>query len=97
MDTIKSDFSGASQKATALKTATKELTQTSTITTDNQTTVSGNKNAQEVIQLAQTSAAAIANAVNQAATNLQSVASEFEAVDQQLSTSFSQPLGGLKQ
>lgn len=93
---IKSDFTGASQKATALKNATNHLVQPTTVTKDTQTTVAGNANAQEAIAAAQETATQIAQAVALAATNLQSVAKEFEAVDQSITTTLLQPLGGSK-
>lgn len=65
MPDIKSDLSGAQQKATALKSATDIMIQSSSITneTDTQTTVAGNTNAQEAIQIAQGTAKQISLAI----------------------------------
>ncbi|MTD40260.1 TIGR04197 family type VII secretion effector [Erwinia sp. CPCC 100877] len=91
--TIQSDFTGASQKATALKGATDKLIQSASITKDTQTTVAGNTNAQEAITTAQETATKIAQAVFQASSNLQSVAKEFEALDQRVANTMIRGLG----
>ncbi len=96
MADIKSDFCGASQKATALKKTTSKLAQTILVVNDNQTTISGNINAQEAIQQAQETARQVAEAVTAASSNLQSVAEEFQVLDQQVGQNFLQSLGGLK-
>lgn len=93
--TIQSDFAGASQKATALKGATDKLIQSSSITKDTQTTVTGNTNAQEAITTAQETAKKIAQAVFQASSNLQSVAKDFEAMDQNVANTMFNSLEGL--
>lgn len=94
MTGIKSNFGNASQKATALKNATDKLIQPTSISNDNQTTVSGNLRAQEVIQQAQETARQVAEAILTASSNLQSVAEGFQAMDQQIEQSLSQSLGG---
>lgn len=90
--TIQSDMGTASQKATALKDATDQLIQQSSVSTDNQTTVAGNAKAQEAITKAQQTATKIAQAIHTASGNIQSVAKDFEAMDNELSRSFD--LGG---
>jgi type VII secretion effector (TIGR04197 family) len=90
---IKSDFTGASQKATALKSATDKLIQSASITEDTKTTVAGNTNAQEAIATAQETATQIAQAIFLASSNLQSVAKEFEALDQKVALTMMQPFG----
>ncbi|MGX7203139.1 type VII secretion effector [Enterococcus plantarum] len=92
---IQSDLAGASQKATALKNATDKLIQQSNINSDTQTTVVGNDNAQEAITTAQETATKIAQAVFLASSNLQSVAKDFEALDQTVANTIFKPLGGL--
>ncbi|MGX7417537.1 TIGR04197 family type VII secretion effector [Carnobacterium gallinarum] len=92
---IKSDFGGANQKATALKSATDKLVQSTSVTNDTQTTVLGNANAQEVIQQAQETARQVAEAIISASSNLQSVAEGFQELDQQVGQRFLQSLGGL--
>lgn len=92
---IKSDLTGASQKATVLKNATEQLLQTATVTSDTQTTITGNTNAQEAIQSAQNLSKLIAESVSVASQNIQSLAKEFEAFDKQAEIEFSQSIGGL--
>jgi type VII secretion effector (TIGR04197 family) len=92
---IKSDLTGASQKAIALKNATDRLIHQSRISNDTQTTVVGNDNAQEAITTAQETATKIAQAVFLASSNLQSVAKDFEALDQTVAKTIFKPLGGL--
>jgi type VII secretion effector (TIGR04197 family) len=94
--TIQSDLAGASQKATALKNATDTLIQSSSVSEDTQTTVAGNTNAQEVIKLAQETATQIAQAVFFASSNLQSVAKDFEAMDENVANTMFNSLGGLE-
>jgi type VII secretion effector (TIGR04197 family) len=94
--TIQSDLAGASQKATALKNATDKLIQSSSVSEDTQTTVAGNTNAQEVIKLAQETATQIAQAVFFASSNLQSVAKDFEAMDENVANTMFNSLGGLE-
>lgn len=92
---IQSDLAGASQKATALKNATDRLIQQSNINNDTQTTVVGNDNAQEAITAAQETATKIAQAVFLASSNLQSVAKDFEALDQTVANTLFKPIAGL--
>ncbi|WP_034559985.1 TIGR04197 family type VII secretion effector [Carnobacterium gallinarum] len=93
MEQLKSDLGGASQKATALKNATNTLIQPVVITEDTQTTVTGNTNKQAAIKSAQDKAKQIANAVVKASSNIQSVAKEFEALDEQIGQNLPKPLG----
>lgn len=93
---IQSDLAGASQKATALKNATDKLIQQSNINNDTQTTVVGNDNAQEAITTAQETATKIAQAVFLASSNLQSVAKDFEALDQSVANTLFKPIAGLR-
>lgn len=91
---IQSDLEGASQQATALKTAADILKQESSVTTDVQTTIAGNEDARKAIQVAQEMAKQIAEAVSSASCQLHSVAEDFEATDQQVGQQF-QSIGGL--
>ncbi|MGX7417425.1 TIGR04197 family type VII secretion effector [Carnobacterium gallinarum] len=93
MEQLKSDLGGASQKATALKNATNTLIQPVVITEDTQTTVTGNTNGQVAIKSAQDKAKQIANAVVKASSNIQSIAKEFEALDEQIGQNPPKPLG----
>lgn len=93
--TIKSDFNGAQLKATALQQATATILQATSVTKDTQTTVSGNANAQEAMTAAQETAKQIAAAIALASTNIQSVAKDFEALDQRMSQKMRSSIGGL--
>lgn len=92
---IKSDFGGAQEKATALKNATDNILQSTSLTNDTQTTVSGNINAQEAITAAQETAKQIAAAISLASVNIQSVAEDFEVLDQSISQTMRLSIGGL--
>ncbi|MBS7576948.1 MULTISPECIES: TIGR04197 family type VII secretion effector [unclassified Enterococcus] len=88
---ISSDLGNAQAKATALKNATEKLEQTHTVTTDTKTTISGNTNAQEVIQQAKNATTQISEAILTASDSIHSVAKEFEAMDQKASQELFQP------
>ncbi|MBC1504085.1 TIGR04197 family type VII secretion effector [Listeria booriae] len=92
---ITSDLGDASVKATALKNATDSIVSYVSITLDTQTTVAGNKSAEESVKIAQDMAQQIASAVSTAASNIQSVASSFEAVDKEAGQGFTTSIGGL--
>lgn len=96
MSTFQSDLFGAREKATALMTATNTLTQSVSVTKDTQTTVAGNQNAHQAIDLAKNTATGIAQAIVSASNNIKSVAEDFEAMDQQTRSLFTSPLGGIK-
>ncbi|MBC1358337.1 TIGR04197 family type VII secretion effector [Listeria booriae] len=93
MSRIQSDLDGASIKATALKNATDSIVASISITTDTQTTVAGNNSAVESIKIAQETAQQIARAVATASSNIQSVASSFEAVDKKVGEGLTQAIG----
>lgn len=95
MSTINSDLSGARQKATALKSATDSLSQSIVATTDTQTTVLGNAEALKTITSAQITAKAIASAVSLAAANIQTVAENFDAMDNQAAQALRGNIGDL--
>lgn len=91
---ISSDSSVARQIATAIASSLDGANSGGAILTDTQTTVAGNTNAQEAIQSMLSAQNKIVQAIGQASTNLQTVASEFEAADQatrQLMSSISIP------
>lgn len=94
MSTIKSDLDGASVKATALKAATDTISQ-SVVATDTQTTVLGNASALKAITSAQQTAQEIASAVSLASANIQSVAENFDAMDNQVGQNLRNNIGGL--
>lgn len=84
MTTIQSDMTVAQSYATDLQHAGEELAGVVQSQQDNQTTVAGNTNAHEALTTAQTTRQSIASAITSMVTNLNSVASEFEAVDQEI-------------
>lgn len=81
---IKSDLSVAQEQATALTTAKDQLlVDASSVTLDGQTTVQGNPKAKAVIQRSGEMANQIKTALATTMEHLHSVASDFEAVDQE--------------
>lgn len=81
---IKSDLSAAQQHATALTTAKEQLlADASSVTLDEQTTVQGNPKAKAVIQRSGEIANQMKTTVTTTMEHLHSVASDFEAVDQE--------------
>ncbi|EUJ33007.1 hypothetical protein MFLO_05320 [Listeria floridensis FSL S10-1187] len=88
MAPITSDLGQASEKATALQQAVSSLQTTATVSKDEQTTVAGNKNAHEAIQAEADAVMHIAQALTAASANLQSVAQEFAAKDEELGSAF---------
>jgi type VII secretion effector (TIGR04197 family) len=100
MGMLKSDSGVAKQVATTIATALDGANSSSgAILSDTQTTVAGNTNAQAAIQAMLGAQNKIVQAVGQAATNLQTVASEFEAADQTIrqfisASSLPAPQGG---
>lgn len=81
MEGISSDKQAAYQYATDIFLALDALTAANTVQEDHQTTVAGNTNAKEAIQLAKATVQEVVGAVGTASNNLKSVANEFEAAD----------------
>ena len=81
MEVVKSDSAVAGKIATAIANSLDGV-DGGAILTDTQTTVAGNTNAQEAIQSMLNGQNKIIQAIGKASSNLQSVASEFEAADQ---------------
>ena len=79
---VKSNLGVAQQRASALKSAAGSLTAGGTPTSDSQTTVAGNKTAQEAITSTFNAVKKVTEAVNSASSNINSVAKNFEAIDQ---------------
>lgn len=78
---IKSNMETAQSIATSIASSLDELSRGGVVTSDSQTTISGNTNAGEAIQAMSDAQSYVLQAVGQASKNLQSVASEFEAAD----------------
>lgn len=95
---INSDLSVATARASALKKAASTLQQAVSVERDHQTTVRGNQKASQAIVSAHQTAQDIAKAINGASTQLQTVATNFEATDTEASrTLFGSLSKGLNQ
>jgi type VII secretion effector (TIGR04197 family) len=92
MANIKSNTSTASLIATSIARSLDGLSTGGVITTDTQTTISGNTTAAEAIQAMSDATNSVLQAVGQASTNLQSIAADFEALDQATRAIFTSPL-----
>ncbi|MGM0216297.1 TIGR04197 family type VII secretion effector [Enterococcus sp. AZ109] len=79
---ISSDIGQAQQKATALRSASETLSTSASVNKDTQTTVIGNQSAHEAIDSLSSAAQRVASAVNSASGSIQSVAQNFQAIDQ---------------
>ncbi|MBO0413710.1 TIGR04197 family type VII secretion effector [Enterococcus hulanensis] len=78
---IKSNLGEAQQHASALKSAVGMLGQGSTASSDSQTTVAGNSDAQQAIASVSSAVASVTSAINNASGNINSVAKNFKALD----------------
>ncbi|WP_273451889.1 TIGR04197 family type VII secretion effector [Streptococcus ferus] len=85
--TIQSSLSDAQVYATNIKQGSGTLGGVTQAQEDSLTTVSGNANAHEAMGADQTARQQISAALADMVTNINSVASEFEAVDQQVAES----------
>lgn len=92
MTSIDNNTEVAKMVASKIALSLDNLSGTGVITADTQTTISGNTKAQEAITDLSDVKNSILKAVGQASTNLQSVASEFEAVDKELRGIFESPI-----
>jgi type VII secretion effector (TIGR04197 family) len=92
MANIKSNTGIANLIATSIARSLDDLSTGSVITTDTQTTISGNTTATEAIQALSDTTNSVLQAVGQASTNLQSIAANFEAMDQATRAIFTSPL-----
>lgn len=88
MGTIKSDKEVAQTHATALSTTSEGLSSQISVTKDEMTTVQGNNTAKDLIDNLISVSTEIKSAIQTAGSNLQSVASDFEVVDQAGADSF---------
>lgn len=79
---VKSNLGVAQQRASALKNAVNSLLSNGTITSDTQTTVAGNKSAQNAIKSTIKAIKIVAETTTTASNNINSVAKNFEAIDQ---------------
>jgi len=79
---IKSDILIAQQLATSLKNGGDGLASVSNASKDEKTKLLGNDSAHHAIDLSQSKAKAISEAIQSTCTNIQSVAEQFQAVDE---------------
>lgn len=86
---LKNNAALAVQRATALEIATSAISSGNIIIKDSHTTVAGNTNASSAIDLAQTMAIQMSEAITSMSSNINSLSSAFQAMDQQLSTQLS--------
>ena len=82
MKEIKSDILIAQQLGAALKTGAEALISIADVYKDEQTKLLGNDSAHHAIELSQSKAKDISVAIQSVCTNIQSVAEEFQAVDE---------------
>lgn len=90
MSEIRSNADDAQAIASAIEDSLNTLSGGVAITTDSHTTVAGNSTAHDLINQLKEFNTSLVEAVEQATMDIQSVASEFTAVDQGISESISQ-------
>lgn len=94
---ISSDLDVASSRASALRNASSSLQRSVSVDKDHQTTIRGNEKAFGAINEAHQTAQSIVNAINGASAQLQTVATNFQATDNEASRTLFSPLPkGLK-
>lgn len=89
MGTIQSDKAVAQTHATTLATASEGLFGQTSVAKDDNTTVQGNSIAKDLIDNLSSVSSEIKSAIQIAGSNLQTVASDFEVVDQAGADNFS--------
>ena len=86
MNILQSSKEQAASSATSLKTASNNISQEITVTKDTQTTVAGNTNAQNSIEVSKQTASKMSKVIQSMSNNIHSVAEEFQAMDNTLGT-----------
>lgn len=84
MSTIQSSMTEAQVHATSFKGGSQSLTSITQAVQDDLTTVSGNSKAHEALTTAQTTRQGISQCLSDMVNNLNSVAGDFEALDQEI-------------
>ncbi|ANZ99779.1 hypothetical protein BFC22_06575 [Carnobacterium divergens] len=87
MGVVQSNFNQASSLATELSNATQAFSHSSSISKASATTVSGNQKASLTIDQSQSLLTSFLGALQRDSQNIQSVATDFEAMDQKLEKS----------
>ncbi|WP_031550502.1 TIGR04197 family type VII secretion effector [Gemella sanguinis] len=85
MDLLQSSKEQASGAATQLMGASNGLNDVGTVTKDTETTVAGNANAQSSADTAITNGQKVQQVIQNMCKNINSVATEFEAMDKEIS------------
>lgn len=88
MKEIKSDILIAQQLGAALRTGAEALISIADVYKDEQTKLLGNDSAHHAIELSQSKAKDISVAIQSVCTNIQSVAEEFQAIDEASASRF---------
>ena len=86
MNILQSSKEQAASSVTSLKTASNNISQEITVTKDTQTTVAGNTNAQNSIEVSNQTASKMSKVIQSMSNNIHSVAVEFQAMDNTLGT-----------
>ena len=86
MSILQSSKEQAASSATSLKTASNNISQEITVTKDTQTTVAGNTNAQNSIEVSKQTPSKMSKVIQGMSNNIHSVAEEFQAMDNTLGT-----------
>ena len=84
MNILQSSKEQAASSATSLKTASNNISQEITVTKDTQTTVAGNTNAQNSIEVSNQTASKMSKVIQSMSNNIHSVTVEFQAMDNTL-------------
>ena len=86
MNILQSSKEQAASSATSLKTASNNISQEITVTKDTQTTVAGNTNVQNSIEVSSQTASKMSKVIQSISNNIHSIAVEFQAMDNTLGT-----------
>lgn len=89
MTTLQNNAVLASQRATALATASQSIASGGIVAKDTQTNLAGNASASSAIDLAQQTATGMVDIITVMSNNIQNLSSAFQAMDQRLGTQLS--------
>ena len=86
MNVVQSNKEQAVSSRTSLKNVINNISQEITVTKDTQTTVAGNTNAQNSIEVSKQTASKMSKVIQSMSNNIHSVTVEFQAMDNTLGT-----------
>ena len=86
MNVVQSNKEQAVSSRTSLKNVINNIFQEITVTKDTQTTVAGNTNAQNSIEVSKQTASKMSKVIQSMSNNIHSVAEEFQVMDNTLGT-----------